>query len=332
MTLLRKPRRCGALLLLAASLAAIVAGCGGGTSQVQPYHPNRVIVFGDEMSALVDDGNQNAWKYSINGVNPTTNLRDCTQAPNWAQGLANNYGFVFAECNPAGITNARAVMRARPNATVEDPINGLGQQVSEQVAAGLGTGDLVTVLIGTNDILELYAQVQSGFISQTDAMNEAARRGTVAAKQVTRMLAMNTRAIVSTIPDLSKSPFARLADQLVAGSSTLIYNLVYQFNAYVRAEINNGVYDGHYYALVLADDMTNAAVSSPSSYMSAPANVSDPLCVVPLGICTNTPSDLTTAPGASTTSYFWASLTFAGPVLHGRMASSAVSRATSNPF
>jgi outer membrane lipase/esterase len=333
MTVLRDPCRAGARLLAPLALTAmIVTACGGGTEPVQAYRPNRLVVFGDETSALVDDGNQNAWKYTVNGIDPITNVRDCNLLQNWVQVLAAAYGFVFAECNPGGVTSPKAVMRAQPGARVEDPAIGLEQQISTELGNGLGTGDLVTVMIGANDIVDLYNQIQNGTLSQPDAIAEARRRGAVTAGQVNRLLAINTRVILATVPDMGKTPFAVSADKLVAGSSGLLYNLTYEYNAYLRTSIDSAKYDGRNYGLVLADDMVGAAVSSPTSYLTAPANVTDPLCVVALPFCTSAPSDLSTDPGASTNSYLWADELRVGPTMHSRMGSSAVARATTNPF
>lgn len=315
-----------------AVLTTMVAGCGGGTSQVQSYSPRRLIVFGDETSALVDDGNHNAWKYSVNAIDATTNERDCNQLPIWVQTLAAQYGFVFAECNPGGIVNPQARMRAQPGARVEDPAIGLAQQIGTEINSGLGTGDLVTVLIGANDIVDLFDQVQNGQLTQPEAVAEVRRRGSVVAGQINQLLALNTRVIVSTVPDMGSTPFAVAADQLVAGSSALLRQLTYEFNAYLRTGIDDTRFDGRNYGLVLADDIVDGAVSNPSAYLASPFDVVDPLCVTALPYCTTAPSDLTTAPGASTASYLWADALHIGPAMHAQIASQAVARATMNPF
>ncbi|MFZ8258162.1 hypothetical protein ACO1KT_14625, partial [Staphylococcus aureus] len=37
--------------------AALIAGCGGGgTSQIDPFKPNRVIAFGDQSGAVLQNG------------------------------------------------------------------------------------------------------------------------------------------------------------------------------------------------------------------------------------------------------------------------------------
>ncbi len=321
------------VLRRAAPLAAaigILAGCGGSTSPVQEYQPRRLIVFGDETSALVDDGNHNGWKYSVNGINATTNQRDCSILPVWVQTIAARFGFVFAECNPGGVTNPLALMRAQPGATVEDPTIGLGQQIADQQASGLGAGDLVTVLIGGNDIVTLFDQVQTGQLSQPEALAEARRRGGVAAQWVNRVLALNTRVLLVTVPDPGLSPFAIAAEQLVAGSRSLLSSLTREYNTYLRTGVDSTRFDGRNYGLVLGDDIVASAVNSPTAYLTAPANVTQAVCAVALPNCTNASADL--IPDGSPTAYLWADGLHVGSAMHNQLAAQAISRATTLPF
>jgi hypothetical protein len=140
----RRLRRCAALVL-AASLG--LAACGGGTSQYDPFVPGRLLVFGDEYSALTPNGRN----YGVNGVTAEGNI-DCSTSPIWVQSLANVYGFTFAECNPRFDPVPKARMLAFAGAKVAD----VTAQVEAQVAAGgFRDKDLATVLAGANDILEL---------------------------------------------------------------------------------------------------------------------------------------------------------------------------------
>ena len=53
----RKLKRTLALATVAA--AALLAGCGGGsTQQIDPFAPKRIIAFGDESGAIVQSGNK----------------------------------------------------------------------------------------------------------------------------------------------------------------------------------------------------------------------------------------------------------------------------------
>ena len=47
----------------AAAASVALSACGGGTSQYEPFVPGRVLVVGDELSALDSAGN----KYGVNG-------------------------------------------------------------------------------------------------------------------------------------------------------------------------------------------------------------------------------------------------------------------------
>ena len=315
-----------------ALVGLVASGCGGGTAEVKTYRPTRLVVFGDEASALIDDGTGNALKYSVNAVDSASGLRLCNGLPIWVQGLAGVYGFVFAECNPNGLTTFNAVMQAKPGAKIEDPTIGLEQQISAELGRGLGTGDLVTVMIGSNDIKDVYDQVQAGTMSQPSAVAEMRRRGGVVAAQVNRLLAANTRAIVVTVPNLGQTPFAVAANLVSSGTSALLSSLSFEFNAYMRTSIDSSKYDGRNYALVLADDVVGAAVQKPSSFLSSPFNVTDGLCTIELPNCTNSADSLVPDSGSGTNSYLWADALHFGPVVHARLASLAAQRAATNPF
>ena len=79
MTVLNDVRRQGWLagISMAVAAAGLMAACGGGTSQVEPFKPGRVIAFGDESSVIVNDGANNGRKYSVNGLDANA-ARDCT--------------------------------------------------------------------------------------------------------------------------------------------------------------------------------------------------------------------------------------------------------------
>ena len=206
MTLFRDLRRLGATLLAPVMLStALLVACGGGTQQVQSFVPARLIVFGDENSMIKNDGSGDGFKYTVN--DRSASKGKCLALPTFAQSLASLYGFVFEQCNPNGDT-PKAFIRAQRLATVDDASTGLAQQLASQ--ADLNRKDLVSVMIGSNDIIELYERTQSG-LARAAALAEAQRRGALAAVQVNAMLATGARAIVFTVPDLSSSPYAARA-------------------------------------------------------------------------------------------------------------------------
>ena len=76
---------------------AMLASCGGGTAQIEPFAPTRMITFGDEWSVITSDGR----KYAVNGFLVDNVTRDCNSLPIWTQVVAAFYGFGFPEC-PVG--------------------------------------------------------------------------------------------------------------------------------------------------------------------------------------------------------------------------------------
>jgi len=313
---------------LAMAAAAWLVGCGGGTAQVEPFKPGRVIVFGDENSVLVNDGANNGRKYSVNGLDANA-ARDCTVLPLWVQTLADYYGFVFAECNKNNGT-PRAFIRAKVGAKVDDPTLGMAQQIAEQIAAGDGfkSNDLVTILIGGNDIIELNDRVQAGGLSASDAVAEAKRRGTHLAERINAILGAGAKAIVVTIPDMGLSPYAVELNKTSPGTTARVSSMSFEFNAALRTMIDQTRFDGRNYGLVLADDTVQTIARFASAY--GYSNVVSPLCVVALPNCTTASADLVS--GGTTDSYMWADDRRFSPSIHSRIGSQALTRALNNPL
>ncbi len=348
MTFSRDLRRLGALVFSPLTLApvllsaALLAACGGGTEQVVSFRPSRLIVLGDENSLISDsvdaDGKHDGFKYTINDrstVTTGTTVGKCQLLPIFAQSIASYYGFVFAQCNPAKLT-PQAFMQAQRGARVDDPVTGLAQQIAGK--PDLGKSDLVSLLIGANDIIELYERTLTG-LSHDAAITEIQRRGTVAAEQVNAILRTGARALVITVPDLGLSPYAVNAIKTDPGASALLSGLTYEFNAYLRTRIDPSAFDGRNYGLVLADDIVAAMAKVPTSFLTSPSVADAAACNIAAGqtgdavdtavlACDTT--NLVT--GATADSHLWASDRHIGPNAHNRIASQALSRAVNNPF
>jgi phospholipase/lecithinase/hemolysin len=274
--------------------------------------------MGDETSVLTSDGR----KYAVN-VLDADGVRRCQNEPIWVQTVARVYDFVFAECNPNGVAEPRALMAAVPGAKVAD----LAAQIDAQIAAGtIGTGTLVTVMMGANDIWELYADYPATR-SEDQVIAELRSRGERLAQQINRLVDRDARVIVSTLPDLGKTPFALAERDANPGldRAALITRMVAALNGRMRANIIN---DGRFIGLVLADEMTQALVRSPSSF--GLANVEDAVCAAtaPLPDC----STDTLVSGGRSSNWLWADdrrLAYGGQV---RLGSLAAERARDNPF
>jgi lysophospholipase L1-like esterase len=301
--------------LACAAALAVVGACGGGTSQYDPFVPQRLFAFGDENSVLTGDGH----KYGVNGLNASGDI-DCTLSPIWVQTVAVLYGFKFAECNPNQDYDLRAHMYAAAGAKVSD----VAAQVDAQVAAGgFRDKDLVLVLVGANDLLELYSQYPQR--SEDDLAAEAASRGLALARVVNHLVTLGAKVIVSNLPDIGLSPYA-IAEHLAnpgIDRAALITRLVTVFNEQLGVNI---LLDGRYIGYMQTDLRTQAIQRSPASFgLTNSSNA----------VCTTAPPDCTTATlvtDAVPSQYLWASGILLAPGGQSQLATMAIERATRNPF
>jgi len=306
-------RRAVGVALATCTLAWGLASCGGGTSQVEAFVPLRLITFGDEMSAFTVDGK----KYAVNGFAADGTTPDCKLLPIWTQVVASVYGFGFAEC-PVGTGEQKAIARAKPGARAAD----LKTQVQAQVAAGgFADKDLVTVMIGTNDIRDLYEQSRAASAPSKDALLEAARqRGVEIATQVNALVDRGAKVIVVTIPDVGLTPWG-LAQG--ATGASLLTELTAALNGRIRVNILN---DGRFVGLVLGDEFSQTAVRVPVAYSLT--NATTAACAVAPPACTSA----TLASGATADGWLWADSTWLATGGHRQLGALAEARARLNPF
>ena len=237
--------------LVAVTMAGtlLLASCGGGNgneNQSVKFSAERLIVFGDESSLLLPPSAPtaiDARKYSINGftadTTPANSVRDCLVNPIWVQFLAFKYGLSFAECNPSNLA-VTAQMRASNGAKVADVV----AAIDAFVAAGgtFGKRDLITIMVGTHDILELYNSVSTASLTEAAALSEAERRGELLADQFDRITNKNNtagRAIYVPVPDLSESPFGIGAEAGRTERVRLLKAVSESFNNSLRAKVTN---------------------------------------------------------------------------------------------
>lgn len=306
------------LRLGAAGVAALVlltAGCGGGTSQFEPFVPDEYHAFGDEASLIRADGRR--WS-----VNPLTSAGavDCKTEPIWSQAVATHYGFVFEECNPDAATSFKARMRAAEGARVAD----LRSQIDAQLARGaFAARSVATVMVGTHDVLDLYAQFPAR--SEDALVSEARERGTQLAAEVNRLVELNVRVIVSTIPDLGVSPFAIAQKAAFADTdrAALLSRLTAALNGRLRVNVLN---DGRFVGLVLGDEAVQSIARAPSVF--GVTDAVSAVCTAALPEC----STQTLVAGGSSAAWLWADGTRLAYAGHLRLGTLAVARAANNPF
>jgi phospholipase/lecithinase/hemolysin len=293
----------------------LLAACGGGTSQVEVFQPLRYFAFGDEDSTLEANGR----KWGVNALDESGRLA-CAGQPIWVQQVAGAYGFAFAECNPTFITDTNARMLARAGAKAAD----VTAQVEAQVAAGgFRDRDLATVMIGANDILELYRQYPAR--SRESLLADAGERGRIVARTVNRLVDLGVKVVVATIPDMGLTPFARAerANFEDIDRAAFLTQLTAAFNEQLGVNV---VLDGRFVGLVQADLQFQAIARFPAGF--GIANNVDPVCTVALPQCTTS----TLVTGADPVTWLWADATRIAPGGHQQLAQLAVNRAQRNPF
>lgn len=303
------------LAALALGATLVLAACGGSTSQFDPFVAQRVIALGDDNSALTATGRT----YSVNGLKDDKVTVDCTLRPNWVQQVAGLYGFVFAACNPTTL-EVKAFAYATPGARVRD----LATQIDAAVAAGgFRDKDLVTMLAGMHDIVELYRQFPA--VPEPQLIAEASERGRQLGLAVNRVIALGGKVIVSSLPDMQFSPLAVAEDAANpgAGRSALLGRLTAAFNERLGTTI---LLDGRFVGLVQMDLITQAMARSPGSFGLLDSQNA---------VCSVAPPDCTTETiiaNRSAETFLWADDTRLGTPGHGRLAALAVDRARRNPF
>ncbi len=305
-------------LLCAAALAAALAGCGGA-QRGERFVASRVLAFGDETSVIDPIGR----KYTINALQASDGAAvDCTANPIWIQAVASSFGRVFREC-PGTAADASSRVLAAPGARTADLATQIDAFLAEPQA--IGAGDLATVLVGQNDLLDLYA----GYDGTNGAALVAAAEalGPRVSAQVVRLTDLGAKVIVATVPDLGLTPFA-LSEG--ADRAALLSTMTRRFNIALLLDLPN---DGHRIGLVRSDDLVRNLVSlGPASGIP---NVTDAACLpaAPLPTCT-TATLGTDANGtsATATTWLWADGLQLSPVGHNSLGAAAVQRAQNNPF
>ena len=318
----------------ASLLLGLLLSCGGGTEQIDAFEPNRYMVFGDEQSVITRPGPQGL-KYTVNAVGDDGVSPDCTvntssqPARLWTQVLANVYNFVFEDCNPSA-RPVNAFIYAVPKAKADDVV---AQIAAAQAERGpFGCRDLMSVLVGVNDVIDLYENEYLANPTSSNAnaiANELSARGARVGRAIAAITAADNRpaVIVSTMQRVSQTPYARQQASVRpdVNARGVLQQFSDAFNTALRTNIPN---DGSRWGLVELDALVNAAVGSPGNY--GLNNVTQGVCAVDLPNCTNVPADLVT--GGNAERWLWANDRWIGWQAHARLGSFARTRVQDNPF
>jgi hypothetical protein len=321
-----------ALCGVAAGLALLLGSCGGGTEQIVAFEPTRYLVFGDEMSVLTKPG-PNGRKYTVNAVDSeeaaTCNISTSSQPSLlWTQVVASSFNFTFEECNLNNRT-VNAYIYAKTQAKTADFVAQLADARVERGA--FSCNDLMSVLIGTNDVIELFeAQYLADPTSSTAeaVTNELTARGARLGRAITELTANNgPNIIVSTIPLINQTPYG--LQQAAVHPDKNVANVLNQFstafNTALRTNIPN---DGSRWGLVELDALVNAGVRNPGNF--GLTNWTSAVCKEALPLCKNVAADL--VEGGNALTWLWASDRWIGWKAHANLGSFARQRAQGNPF
>jgi len=316
--------RATVLRTVGAALAAVLLSSCGGGEQVQKFQPTRIIAFGDEASVLIDSGDHNARKYSVNALKDvTTGVLDCKANPLWIQYLGTNYSIVFPQCNPDAVATTSQTLAA-PGATVADVAAQIDQFLAEPDSFH-GT-DLVTILAGTNDVLAQYQLFVAGSLTQDQAVAAVEQAGTNLAAQVNRVANLGGKVLISTIPDVGLTPFALSEEAATPGRAAVLSLLSARFNSKLRVGLVN---DGRKIGLLLMDEAVASIVKNVGTTF---LDVTHPVCDVTLAPLVQQCTTSTLVLNGSSDAFLWADslrLSSGGQKTLGAL---AVARATGNPF
>ncbi len=307
------------LAMASVAAAALIAGCGGGsTQQIDPFAPTRVIAFGDESGTILQSGK----KYGINGLSSDTRQVDCRLNPVWSQILASGFGFVYSQCNSDFVALPQGIMYAAAGAKVADVRDKIDQHLSND---RFSPKDLVAIMVGVNDIVELYRQFPAQ--NRDSLINEAKARGKLLADQVNRIAKANGRVVVGTIFDVGLTPFGQKEklQQTDIDRSIFLDDLSSAFNTALRLNLLN---DGRLVGLVLVDETIQQITRFPTAF--GYTNVTQAACRTDVAAQDCTTDTLAT--DASATQWLWAGDTLLSPAAQQRVGTLALTRAKNNPF
>ncbi|MBB5203092.1 phospholipase/lecithinase/hemolysin [Inhella inkyongensis] len=303
--------------LAAMSLAALSA-CGGGSTQIEPFKPTRLLAFGDEQAFLAEGGK----RYGVNALKTgtTTGEVDCAGNPILAQAMATQFSLVLARCNPDNKPVTGYLLGA-VGAKVAD----VKAQIDQHFAASgtVGPKDLITLQVGTHDLVEIYQQFP--LKAEAELIELAKTRGKALADQVNRLANANGRIIILTTVDIGLTPYgqAQKAAHTDTDRAALMGRLTAAFNSAMRLGL---IEDGRLIGLALADESIATIAKFPSGFGFT--DVVKAACTTALPNCTTATLDA----AVGTNTWLWADSLRLGPAGATSVNNLAVGRAVNNPF
>jgi outer membrane lipase/esterase len=298
--------------------ALLLASCGGGGTPVSSFHASRVLAFGDETSVITADPK----KYTVNAVLADgSNTVDCTNNLIWIQQVAFIYNLTFPQC-PGAVVDAVSRIYAQPGATVAS----LADQINDHNTNGGGFtgGDIVTVLVGANDVVNQFVQYPG--VGENELLANLETSGTALANLVNGIAATGAKVLISTIPNMGLTPFA--GDRTLGSTDSnpgLLTRLSTRFNDALLANLTN---DGHQIGLIQLDEYVGLVDNARAAGGGTFANTTNASCAVALPNCTTN----TLVPDAVNVPWLWADSLHLSANGQASLGALAIARAQNNPF
>jgi outer membrane lipase/esterase len=335
----RKPWRA----VLGVVLAGLLVSCGG--EAIDPFRPDRIMAFGDEWS-VIDDGSTNASPGTggnFNGRKYTVNssVNSCAGDKIWIQVVADAFNKGFQQC-PGNQDRSSA---GRSWAEVDADVDAVDGQVTAFQSRGgvFGSNDLVLVLAGFHDILNLYIRYKSPSPPSDQALlDSAGAAGMRLGRVVVRITDAGAKVIVADLPDLGRSPYGN-AEQSNGGA--MLTRLTDAFNDGLLQALAGVKGGGHSAGLVQAADLQEKIFEDPNNWGGF-LNLTDPACkiispVVPapaappaaVSTCVDDVNNVNGLnSGTNAAQWLWADNLRYTPCGHAQLGNAALNRAFNNPF
>ncbi|MDF1484602.1 SGNH/GDSL hydrolase family protein [Ramlibacter sp. H39-3-26] len=235
-------------LAAACASAALLAACGSSTIE-SALSPSRIIVFGDGMA----DVGQNGSRYTVNDASLNV----------WTAQLAGRYDLTLTAASAGGTGYARGNARiaAKPDAAGNAATLTMAEQIDAFRAAGgvFGDSDLVVLNGGVADVVAEMAAVNAGTETSDQMLANLKQAGRDLGAQAQRLVAAGAQHVfvVGSI-DLGRTPWGTAIDK-----RSLLTNASLEFNnAFLISVVGMGknvfYVDSAYYF--------NLMTGSPGSY------------------------------------------------------------------
>ncbi|WP_374259083.1 hypothetical protein [Aquabacterium sp.] len=257
----------------------------------------------------------------------------CNTSSIWIQSLALSFGKGYrSECPLTSYSGAETYAEA--GAKVADVATQVDNHLSE-----LGSGVMVTIMAGQNDILELYAQVKSSALTLAQAQTIAQERADALAVVVKKVIATGAKVVLALTPDLGESPLAYTTGE----NRTALAALTKSFNDQVYIT-RLGEESGRNLAGVNPVSLTNTTTRSTSYVYEKPLcnTATTNTATRPDGTTLSVTPDVSNGFGreltkfctastyvtdGSLSTYMWADLVRFAPAAHALIGSTAATRA-----